>query len=129
MAAVRVTSLLSMDMLRNTFVTTVARFTQLHAPASMALKNAQAFRALLVIADENGNHLGVCPHHMTFDSPRDTLAALSQVRPGFFQLGLCSATAQAHNGLHSSTNLASSTFPCALPLRMLTMSLVLLQHR
>ena len=59
-AAVRVTSLLSMDMLRNTFVTTVARFTQLHAPASMALKHAQAFRALLVIADENGNHLGVC---------------------------------------------------------------------
>ena len=59
MAAVRVTSLLSMDMLRNTFVTTVARFTQLHAPASMALKHAQAFRALLVIADENGNHLGV----------------------------------------------------------------------
>jgi hypothetical protein len=58
-AAVRVTSLLSMDMLRNTFVTTVARFTQLHSPASMALKNAQAFRALLVIADENGNHLGV----------------------------------------------------------------------
>lgn len=58
-AAVRVTSLLSMDMLRNTFVTTVARFTQLHAPASMALKHAQAFRALLVIADENGNHLGV----------------------------------------------------------------------
>ncbi|CAL8462959.1 g2493 [Coccomyxa elongata] len=57
-AAVRVTSLLSMDMLRNTFVTTVARFTQLHSPASMALKNAQAFRALLVIADENGNHLG-----------------------------------------------------------------------
>lgn len=60
-AAVRVTSLLSMDMLRNTFVTTVARFTQLHSPASMALKNAQAFRALLVIADENGNHLGVRP--------------------------------------------------------------------
>ena len=65
-AAVRVTSLLSMDMLRNTFVTTVARFTQLHAPASMALKHAQAFRALLVIADENGNHLGVCHHHMSF---------------------------------------------------------------
>ena len=66
-AAVRVTSLLSMDMLRNTFVTTVARFTQLHAPASMAPKNAQAFRALLVIADENGNHLGV--GHVATTSP------------------------------------------------------------
>ncbi len=58
-AAVRCTSLLGMGMLRGTFVTTVARFTQLHAPASMAPKHAQAFRALLVIADENGNHLGV----------------------------------------------------------------------
>jgi brefeldin A-inhibited guanine nucleotide-exchange protein len=58
-AAVRCSSLLGMDMLRRTFVTTVARFTQLHAPAGMALKHAQAFRALLVIADENGNHLGV----------------------------------------------------------------------
>ena len=57
-AAVRCTSLLGMDMLRRTFVTTVARFTQLHAPAGMALKHAQAFRALLVIADENGKPPG-----------------------------------------------------------------------
>ncbi len=58
-AAVRITSLLGMAMLRNTFVTSVARFTLLHSPGAMALKNAQAFRAMLVIADENGNHLGV----------------------------------------------------------------------
>lgn len=60
-AAVRITSLLGMDMLRNTFVTSVARFTMLHAPASMTIKNARAFRAMLVIADENGNYLGVSP--------------------------------------------------------------------
>ena len=59
-AAVRLTCLLGMDMLRSTFVTTVARFTLLHAPAAMSHKNVQAFRALLVIADENGDHLGVC---------------------------------------------------------------------
>lgn len=58
-AAVRITSLLGMAMLRNTFVTSVARFTLLHSPGAMAPKNAQAFRAMLVIADENGNHLGV----------------------------------------------------------------------
>jgi hypothetical protein len=57
-AAVRITSLLGMAMLRNTFVTSVARFTLLHSPGAMAPKNAQAFRAMLVIADENGNHLG-----------------------------------------------------------------------
>jgi hypothetical protein len=67
-AAVRITSLLGMDMLRNTFVTSVARFTMLHAPASagsMTIKNAKAFRAVLVIADENGNYLGVRPVHST----------------------------------------------------------------
>eukprot|EP00891_Asterochloris_glomerata_P002829 jgi/Astpho2/2829/e_gw1.00050.8.1_t len=56
-AAIRITSLLNMGMLRNTFVTSVCRFTMLHAPGSMQIKNAQAFRALLVVADENGNHL------------------------------------------------------------------------
>lgn len=58
-AAIRVTSLLGMGMLRNTFVTSVCRFTMLHSPAAMQLKNAHAFRALLVVADENGNHMHV----------------------------------------------------------------------
>ena len=58
-AAIRITSLLGMGMLRNTFVTSVCRLTMLHAPAQMQLKNAKAFRALLVVADENGDHLHV----------------------------------------------------------------------
>ena len=58
-AAIRITSLLSMGMLRNTFVTSVCRFTMLHAPQSMQIKNAHAFRALLIVADENGNHMHV----------------------------------------------------------------------
>ena len=64
MAAIRVTSLLGMGMLRNTFVTSVCRFTMLHSPAAMQLKNAHAFRALLVVADENGNHMHVGPFHI-----------------------------------------------------------------
>ncbi|KAL0051487.1 hypothetical protein WJX82_008426 [Trebouxia sp. C0006] len=56
-AAIRITSLLGMGMLRNTFVTSVCRFTMLHSPQSMQIKNAHAFRALLIVADENGNHM------------------------------------------------------------------------
>ncbi len=58
-AAIRMTSLLGMGMIRNTYVTSLARFTMLHTPSAMTLKNAKAFRALLVITDENGNHLHV----------------------------------------------------------------------
>jgi len=58
-AAIRITSLLGMGMLRNTFVTSVCRFTMLHSPQSMQIKNAHAFRALLIVADENGNHMHV----------------------------------------------------------------------
>lgn len=43
-SCVRLTSLLDVVMLRNTFVTSLARFTMLHSPASMKLKHARAFR-------------------------------------------------------------------------------------
>ena len=58
-AAIRMTSLLGMGMIRDTYVTSLSRFTMLHSPAVMTLKHAKAFRALLVITDENGNHLHV----------------------------------------------------------------------
>ena len=67
-AAIRITSLLSMGMLRNTFVTSVCRFTMLHAPQSMQIKNAHAFRALLIVADENGNHMHVSAMSLHFCS-------------------------------------------------------------
>ena len=60
-SAIRITCLLDMGMLRNTFVTSLARFTNLHAPATMEPKSAKAFRAMLLIADDNANHLHVCP--------------------------------------------------------------------
>ena len=54
-----------MAMLRNTFVTSLARFTNLHAPASMEPKSAKAFRALLFVADDVGNHLHVSESHQS----------------------------------------------------------------
>lgn len=59
-SSVRLTSLLDVAMLRTTFVASLARFTMLHSPASMKLKHARAFRALLVVAEQNGNHLREC---------------------------------------------------------------------
>ena len=44
-AAIKITSLLGMGMLRKAFVTSVCRLTMLHAPAQMHVKNAKAFRA------------------------------------------------------------------------------------
>ena len=58
-AAIRITCLLDMGMLRNTFVTSLARFTALHAPSAMEAKSAKAFRAMLFIADDNANYLHV----------------------------------------------------------------------
>jgi len=78
-AAIRITSLLGMGMLRNTFVTSVCRFTMLHSPQSMQIKNAHAFRALLIVADENGNHMHVSQAAPAF------IPALCQA--AFFPLG------------------------------------------
>jgi hypothetical protein len=43
------------------FVTSLTRFTNLHTPASMEQKSAKAFRSMLFIAEDNGNHLHVRP--------------------------------------------------------------------
>ena len=58
-SAVWLTSLLDMGMLRNTFITSLARFSMLHSPAALRAKHAHAFRALLIVTDENGNHMHV----------------------------------------------------------------------
>ena len=57
-AAIRLTSALNMGILRSTFVSSLARFTMLHSPGGMRRKNAEAFRALLTVADSVGNQLG-----------------------------------------------------------------------
>ncbi len=48
-----------MTMLRNTYLSSLGRFTMLHSPASMRTKHARAFKTLLVVAEENGNHMQV----------------------------------------------------------------------
>ena len=49
-SSVWLTSLLDVAMLRNTFVTSLARFTMLHSPAAMRLKHARAFRWVVWVA-------------------------------------------------------------------------------
>jgi len=69
-AAVAITARLQMGMLRSTFVSSLTRFTMLHAPMRMRMKHAQAFRALLRVADSEGNVLG--------DDWLDTLRCVSR---------------------------------------------------
>lgn len=59
-AAIRLHCLLDMTMLRNTYLSSLGRFTMLHSPASMRTKHARAFKTLLVVAEENGNHMQEC---------------------------------------------------------------------
>jgi brefeldin A-inhibited guanine nucleotide-exchange protein len=69
-AAVGLTSRLNMAMLQSTFVSSLARFTMVHAPARMRVKHALALRALLRVADVEGNSLG--------DNWRDILRCVSR---------------------------------------------------
>ena len=57
-AAIGLTSRLNMTMLQSTFISSLARFTTVHAPSRMRVKHALAFRALLHVADAEGNSLG-----------------------------------------------------------------------
>lgn len=80
-SAIRLTSLLDMGMLRNTYVTSLARFTMLHAPANMQQKSAKAFRSMLFIAEDNGNHLHVRPQSACY--PRSPCARRAECGSAF----------------------------------------------
>jgi brefeldin A-inhibited guanine nucleotide-exchange protein len=69
-AAIGLTSRLNMGMLQSTFVSSLARITMVHAPVRMRVKHALALRALLHIADVEGNSLG--------DNWRDILRCVSR---------------------------------------------------
>ncbi|GMH32506.1 hypothetical protein BSKO_00340 [Bryopsis sp. KO-2023] len=56
-AAINITAQLGMSMLRNTFVSSACRFTLLHAPTNMRVKNGLAFKSLLEVCDQVGDHL------------------------------------------------------------------------
>lgn len=57
LAAINLTSTLGMGMLMSTFVSSLTRFTMVHAPNRMYAKHALALRTLVRVADSQGNAL------------------------------------------------------------------------
>ncbi|KNA06719.1 hypothetical protein SOVF_178450 [Spinacia oleracea] len=55
--AIHVTSVMSLKTHRDAFVTSLAKFTSLHSPADIKQKNIYAIKAIVTIADEDGNYL------------------------------------------------------------------------
>ncbi|KAG9144559.1 hypothetical protein Leryth_010773 [Lithospermum erythrorhizon] len=62
--AVHVTAVLGMQTQRDAFVTTIAKFTNLHCAADMKQKNVDAVKAIISIAIEDGNHLQEAWEHI-----------------------------------------------------------------
>ncbi|CAN1308266.1 Brefeldin A-inhibited guanine nucleotide-exchange protein 2 [Linum perenne] len=63
-SAIHVTAVMSMKTHRDAFVTSLAKFTSLHSPADMKQKNVAAIKALVTIADEDGNYLQEAWEHI-----------------------------------------------------------------
>ncbi|KAL6981821.1 Brefeldin A-inhibited guanine nucleotide-exchange protein 2, variant 2 [Sarracenia purpurea var. burkii] len=55
--AIHITAVMSMKTHRDAFVTSLAKFTSLHSPADIKQKNIDAIKAIVAIADEEGNYL------------------------------------------------------------------------
>ncbi|KAK2650526.1 hypothetical protein Ddye_018015 [Dipteronia dyeriana] len=62
--AIHVTAVMSMKTHRDAFVTSLAKFTSLHSPADIKRKNIDAIKALVTIADEDGNYLQEAWEHI-----------------------------------------------------------------
>lgn len=62
--AIRVTAVMSMKTHRDAFVTSLAKFTSLHSPADIKQKNIDAIKAIVTIADEDGNYLQEAWEHI-----------------------------------------------------------------
>ncbi|KAK4849332.1 hypothetical protein QYF36_023640 [Acer negundo] len=62
--AIHVTAVMSMKTHRDAFVTSLAKFTSLHSPADIKQKNIDAIKALVTIADEDGNYLQEAWEHI-----------------------------------------------------------------
>ncbi|THU69394.1 hypothetical protein C4D60_Mb08t13950 [Musa balbisiana] len=63
-SAVHVTAVMSMKTQRDAFVTSLAKFTSLHSAADIKQKNIDAIKAILHIADEEGNYLQEAWEHI-----------------------------------------------------------------
>jgi brefeldin A-inhibited guanine nucleotide-exchange protein len=55
--AIHVTSVMSLKTHRDAFVTSLAKFTSLHSPADIKQKNIEAIKAIVKLAEEEGNYL------------------------------------------------------------------------
>ncbi|KAL2460779.1 Brefeldin A-inhibited guanine nucleotide-exchange protein 2 [Abeliophyllum distichum] len=62
--AIHVTAAVSMKTHRDAFVTSLAKFTFLHSPADIKQKNIDAIKAIVTIADEDGNYLQEAWEHI-----------------------------------------------------------------
>ncbi|KAM7260898.1 hypothetical protein ACFE04_026373 [Oxalis oulophora] len=62
--AIHVTAVMSMKTHRDAFVTSLAKFTSLHSPADIKQKNIEAIKAIVQIADEDGNYLQEAWEHI-----------------------------------------------------------------
>nr|AAM00191.1 guanine nucleotide-exchange protein GEP2 [Oryza sativa] len=63
-SAIHVTAAMSMKTQRDAFVTSLAKFTSLHSAADIKQKNIEAIKAILLIADEDGNYLQEAWEHI-----------------------------------------------------------------
>lgn len=62
--AIHVTAVMSMKTHRDAFVTSLAKFTSLHSAADIKQKNIDAIKAIVTIADEDGNYLQEAWEHI-----------------------------------------------------------------
>ncbi|KAJ8565444.1 hypothetical protein K7X08_008020 [Anisodus acutangulus] len=62
--AIHATAAMSMKTHRDAFVTSLAKFTSLHSPADIKQKNIDAIKAIVTIADEDGNYLQEAWEHI-----------------------------------------------------------------
>ncbi|XVF33483.1 hypothetical protein REPUB_Repub17cG0172300 [Reevesia pubescens] len=62
--AIHVTAVMTMKTHRDAFVTSLAKFTSLHSPADIKQKNIDAIKAIVTIADEDGNYLQEAWEHI-----------------------------------------------------------------
>ncbi|KAL5727977.1 Brefeldin A-inhibited guanine nucleotide-exchange protein 2 [Ranunculus cassubicifolius] len=63
-SAIHVTAVMSMKTHRDAFITSLAKFTNLHSPADIKQKNIDAIKAIVAIADEDGNYLQEAWEHV-----------------------------------------------------------------
>ncbi|KAF8380416.1 hypothetical protein HHK36_027902 [Tetracentron sinense] len=62
--AIHVTAVMSMKTHRDAFVTSLAKFTSLHSPADIKQKNIDGIKAIVTIAEEDGNYLQEAWEHI-----------------------------------------------------------------